>query len=992
MNARTSCLLALLPIAVVASCNDPAASATVIDVTVRFDDKLVLDQVRVTLEVDDGDSFTPFVAPELPRTLDAAGELLEVLLPDDVGGHQVTVLVEGLAGGEPLAFGEGIVDALTRARAGVIVVLEAPGPDGACGDGAVAGTEECDDENRADGDGCSVECAIEPGFTCAGTPSVCSETCGNGLADDGEDCDDENLTEGDGCTDNCTVEPGFTCTGTPSVCSETCGNGNVDTGEGCDDEDLAPGDGCSDACAIEPGFICTGEPSVCSETCGNGSVDDGEGCDDDALAPGDGCSATCTVEVGFACSGEPSSCARTCDNGALDPGETCDDGGAEDGDGCSASCALEPGFACDVAGSPCVAVCGDGLLRGAEACDDDDTDAGDGCDALCATEAGFLCTGAPSTCVAACVIAGVDVLDGALDPGNPCRACRSTVDPTAYVDVDDGTSCQDGLFCNGADTCSSGACVSTGSPCAASTPLCLEAADLCSCAGSSCSNGSFCDGAETCEPDGSCLDGTALACAPEICSESASGCVECDSDTDCAAPNPSCFQERCTECPTCPCKFGEHDGGAGECVPLGDCSQGFALGFIDADLDGVGAGALLDDCNAFPFAAGLSAESTDCDDGNIGVFRSVALFADNDLDGFTAGAAVAQCIGANVPANRRQVASPPPNVSFEAGSVTETDVTGPRGWATFANVTRAGFGDAEVVLDAPQITESLSLTNFDLRVPAGATIRGIAVHIHRRTRTSSSGSGRDRVVSLLGGTGTSANRADLVTPWPFSPGGGAPAFTEAVYGGPTDLWGMTFSQAQVNANAFGVLVNAQTTAGASNAEPEIDHIWVEVFTSAGDDCADANIAVYSSRPSFTDVDSDRFGAGGIETSRCVGEALPVGVSQRSLGNDCFDTNDDVFPGQTQFFDIARGGGGANAFDYNCDNVITVQSITQETACSCNTVTGTCGSTSAASTPSAASCGGTASDDFCAPNDGQCIIGGTDIGCVLVQDTSDVFCR
>lgn len=42
-----------------------------------------------------------------------------------------------------------------------------------CGDGMVAGTEECDDGGTADGDGCSSLCQVEPGFTCPGEPSVC---------------------------------------------------------------------------------------------------------------------------------------------------------------------------------------------------------------------------------------------------------------------------------------------------------------------------------------------------------------------------------------------------------------------------------------------------------------------------------------------------------------------------------------------------------------------------------------------------------------------------------------------------------------------------------------------------------------------------------------------------------------------------------------------------------------------------------------------------
>jgi cysteine-rich repeat protein len=42
-----------------------------------------------------------------------------------------------------------------------------------CGDGVLDAGEACDDGNTINKDGCSTLCALEPGFTCAGTPTVC---------------------------------------------------------------------------------------------------------------------------------------------------------------------------------------------------------------------------------------------------------------------------------------------------------------------------------------------------------------------------------------------------------------------------------------------------------------------------------------------------------------------------------------------------------------------------------------------------------------------------------------------------------------------------------------------------------------------------------------------------------------------------------------------------------------------------------------------------
>lgn len=43
-----------------------------------------------------------------------------------------------------------------------------------CGDGAISGSETCDDRNTLSGDGCSSTCQIEQGWRCAGQPSVCT--------------------------------------------------------------------------------------------------------------------------------------------------------------------------------------------------------------------------------------------------------------------------------------------------------------------------------------------------------------------------------------------------------------------------------------------------------------------------------------------------------------------------------------------------------------------------------------------------------------------------------------------------------------------------------------------------------------------------------------------------------------------------------------------------------------------------------------------------
>ncbi|WP_084668060.1 EGF domain-containing protein [Myxococcus stipitatus] len=164
-----------------------------------------------------------------------------------------------------------------------------------CGDGQVGTGEQCDDANRAAGDGCSPLCVIEPGYQCQGQPSQCVDVneCTNGTAQCSPNANCTNTPGsytctcrpgywGDGrtCTDidecangtaNC--PPGTQCVNTPGSyqCSPVscpppttrCGQVCVDTS--CDANNCG---GCGNVCG--PGQTCTG--GVCSGGGGHGKL------------------------------------------------------------------------------------------------------------------------------------------------------------------------------------------------------------------------------------------------------------------------------------------------------------------------------------------------------------------------------------------------------------------------------------------------------------------------------------------------------------------------------------------------------------------------------------------------------------------------------------------------------------------------------------------------------------------------------------------------
>src|SRR5690606_30543901 len=107
---------------------------------------------------------------------------------------------------------------------------------GACGDGVVGATEQCDDGNVADFDGCSATCQVESGSTCYPSGICGPNFCGDGIVGNGEICDDGNSVGGDGCDALCQFEdtscanPGLitSTVADPSfrVAGSTAGNAN----------------------------------------------------------------------------------------------------------------------------------------------------------------------------------------------------------------------------------------------------------------------------------------------------------------------------------------------------------------------------------------------------------------------------------------------------------------------------------------------------------------------------------------------------------------------------------------------------------------------------------------------------------------------------------------------------------------------------------------------------------------------------------------------
>jgi len=165
-----------------------------------------------------------------------------------------------------------------------------------------------------------------------------------------------------------------------------------------------------------------------------------------------------------------------------------------------------------------------------------------------------------------------------------------------------------------------------------------------------------------------------------------------------------------------------------------------------------------------------------------------------------------------------------------AGAGANNADAGDDAWANPGNVTADDGTNASSGGLKGETSQYLHATNFGFSLPTGAVPTGIEVRVQR---LQSVGGGtptiKDHTIQLIkAGSRAGDNKADLATTWPSSA-------TNKDYGGATDLWGTTWTAAQINASNFGVAVRAEETFATSGsiADARVDAIWINVTYRIG---------------------------------------------------------------------------------------------------------------------------------------------------------------
>ncbi|TFH25223.1 MAG: hypothetical protein E4H03_01420 [Myxococcales bacterium] len=428
--------------------------------------------------------------------------------------------------------------------------------DALCDDGAFCNGAETCDATTGCAAGTAPVCADTVACTadmCDETADACVNFAVDDVCDNGQFCDGEERCDvDDGCENGvpAEIDDGVDCT--VDVCDEAADVVvHVPADLMCDDREFCNGVESCDIDAdcqvgvppsVDDGVPCTRDScdeaadtivhSVDDTVCDDGAFCNGaERCDEisgclagDAVLCDDGLE--CTTD---ACDEGADRCAATAVDGLCDDGVFCN--GSESCDG-EAGCLAGPTPDCD-----------DGVACTVDFCDA----AGDGCRAIAIDgdcDDGLFCNGAEVCDAGAGCQPGTapDLADGVACTVDACDDASASI-----VHTPDNTSCDDGEFCNGVERCDATADCTAGDAVVCNdgvdctNDVCDESVDGCEAVASDalCDDGLFCNGAESCDAGGGCQPGPlpdcedGVVCTVDLCDASIDGCLSVGADAAC---------------------------------------------------------------------------------------------------------------------------------------------------------------------------------------------------------------------------------------------------------------------------------------------------------------------------------------------------------------------------------------------------------------------------------------------------------------------------
>ena len=156
--------------------------------------------------------------------------------------------------------------------------------------------------------------------------------------------------------------------------------------------------------------------------------------------------------------------------------------------------------------------------------------------------------------------------------------------------------------------------------------------------------------------------------------------------------------------------------------------------------------------------------------------------------------------------------------TYDPSASAETCGGGEATWGTTSNA----FSSNDVRATSDQAKNKKRCVMRLTAVPTGSIIDGITVSIERSAEDATSIT--DFLISLTK-DGTTAIGSDLskAGAWPL-----VASEASETYGGAANLWGTTWTDAEINAGTFGVLIQVFNSHGSQARQAHVDHVTITV--------------------------------------------------------------------------------------------------------------------------------------------------------------------
>ncbi len=143
---------------------------------------------------------------------------------------------------------------------------------------------------------------------------------------------------------------------------------------------------------------------------------------------------------------------------------------------------------------------------------------------------------------------------------------------------------------------------------------------------------------------------------------------------------------------------------------------------------------------------------------------------------------------------------------------------GVNAWSSASNITADDAATADCTINA-DLGQYLAATNFNHTIPAAASIVGIElIYNYNRSGTVHIW---DRVRLIKGGTIQAHDKGGGF--------GGSGTNLFVTFGGPTDLWGNTWTPSDINASNFGSVLAARRAFTTGTGQLQVDAVWTRVY-------------------------------------------------------------------------------------------------------------------------------------------------------------------